>query len=554
MRFILTIALALTGSFASAQINGTDGKASTLFTNNFVKNPSAATNNFYVVTNSATATRDTNASNKVDGKASWLIDTSANGGFAQWDFLPESSEVTSGGNCAFRGIFKGDASLYAAKVTDGLGNLIFQVPLTNESGWREFIVPVTCATTGGNRRVRIEQIVAGTSPAINVGKVSWGRYEAQFIQPPNTFTASITTTGTVSRQTPYDWLSCVTSGTTNYVCTYLPSFGSLTSNTNCNLSVNDSAGSAAISERFLNRTLTGFTVQAQNAASTRMSVMITCTKTGTDYAQPALTVQDMDYGPRPFTPTIVGFGTVTNQVCDEARVNNYNVITCKFTAGTPTAVTASITLPYSRLADVRSTGLFRTFGTLSINSTTASSRKEASVLIENGNGTIRFGDTEYISTNGGQVALTGNAFVGSVNMTVSAWVPIQGWGAVTAPPIAGLVGSSNLNVSHRFEYGSFGGGTVRNSNCAASSTCTKWSDSAGGTTVTSDAVPTFTVTFAKPFGRAPDCQCSCVQYGTSARACNQLTSSVGVTSFQCTNGQGLVYPGGVSYQCSGPAN
>lgn len=417
---------------------------------------------------------------------------------------------------------------------------------------------------------------AGGSRAFNLGRayVTYEKGPLGYIQPPNTFTANISSAGVKSDENIPGWIASI-SGTSTISITFQA--GLFNSAPYCSFTSKQGnfAGTAS------SLTSTGITYgPSQNSTPNNVAVnhTISCTKTGADYSVPALTVQDVGFTDKNLgvfvfgavtTPPTKGTTSEDKWMCDR----NGGKLSCRGTyrqtaSGSPGSGHYLISLPGGLQADTTKVtpssniGLNTTSGISRIGTCGGSNQADSTL---NGTGTLFLYSANqmfcYITQSATPTSNNpmGSAYYGLGNNTLAMTfiiesLPIQGWGPVTAPPIAGLVGSSNLNVSHRFEYGSFGGATVRNSNCAANSTCTKWSDSAGGTIVTSDTGPTFTVTFAKPFGRPPDCQCSCVQHGVSARACNQLTSSVGATSLQCNNGQGVVYPGGVSYQCSGPAN
>jgi hypothetical protein len=141
---------------------------------NFVKNPSGLKNALNITTSSAAKSRDTTSGNKIDGVASIICNTSANGGYCEFDLNTVDDDVTSG-NCEFKGIYKGDASLYQFQIVDGSGNLLTgTTTLSSVTGWTPFSLNYQCAASG-SRKVRVAQSVAGTSPDLNVGNMYYGK-------------------------------------------------------------------------------------------------------------------------------------------------------------------------------------------------------------------------------------------------------------------------------------------------------------------------------------------------------------------------------------------
>lgn len=293
------------------------------FETNLIKNPSARAHNGFVSVTNATATRDTSAGNKIDQTASFSVDASAQNGYAEWALNPESDEQTSG-NCGFSGIFKGDGTLYKAQILDGSNNVLAQtVTLTNETGWREFKVWHPCGASGA-RKVRITQTDAGTAPAINVGKLFYGRMEPGAGVPPNTFTAKVSATGIVSNVTPPGWLTNFSVTDIEFTGTTFKS-GLFTQTPNCIAVVDTSSGTGfTYSIRTYNTTTSTIGVSSNSVnATTAAPFTISCTKTGADYIQPAITPAQWDYDWKDYTQSIVAesgtFPTYTLNLMQQAR-------------------------------------------------------------------------------------------------------------------------------------------------------------------------------------------------------------------------------------------
>ena len=85
---------------------------------NYVKNPSAYRNTGNTTTSSAAIARDTDAADKLDGLGSFTCDTSAQNGYCEFT-LDTIQEGDKSGNCEFKGLFKGDGSLYRAQIISG---------------------------------------------------------------------------------------------------------------------------------------------------------------------------------------------------------------------------------------------------------------------------------------------------------------------------------------------------------------------------------------------------------------------------------------------------
>lgn len=138
---------------------------------NYVTNPSAFKNTETVTTSSAVVARDTDAADSLDGIASFTCDSSAQNGYCSWQ-TDGPAEGDKTGNCEFKGQFKGDGSLYKARVIHGSDTIADSLVLGNSTDWNTFSVNAPCA---GSVTVRIVQTEAGTAPAINVGRMYWGK-------------------------------------------------------------------------------------------------------------------------------------------------------------------------------------------------------------------------------------------------------------------------------------------------------------------------------------------------------------------------------------------
>lgn len=165
--------LILFTSQAFAQVNSIRPDVIETFSGfrNYIQNPSALNNTRFTAVTNATLTRDTDAGDRIDGVASFLCDTTAQNGFCQFNTATIQAPDTVG-NCEASIEFKGDASLYSLRLTDGT-NTLQDLALGNSgSSWQVATLNYPC---GATRDVRLVQTAAGTSPAVNVGRVYHGR-------------------------------------------------------------------------------------------------------------------------------------------------------------------------------------------------------------------------------------------------------------------------------------------------------------------------------------------------------------------------------------------
>ncbi len=330
---------------------------------NLIKNPSAGKNRRYVTAVGLTPTRDTSAGNKIDNKASWSIDATAINDYQEFELIPTPDDLTSG-NCGFSGIFKGNGTLYRAQILDGSSNVLAQtVVLTNETGWREFKVWHPCGASGA-RKVRITQTEAGTAPAINVGKLFYGRMEPGSGVPPNTFTAFMSSAGVVSGETGGDWINgiCTISDTSFFICIYTSGFFTQTPSCNIQVRIPGDSGTTSYTANIDGTASTTSNLQFRTAAAgskTNQPVTITCTKTGADYIQPAITPAQWNFATKNTTPIWgnLGFTAGVNKI-SYSRVDDRLVArgVVSFASGTGSASFLELTLPEGLIIDTGKMG------------------------------------------------------------------------------------------------------------------------------------------------------------------------------------------------------
>lgn len=307
MKFILSLLITTTAILANAQTSGKQAQFNSVwgidYNSNMVKQPSAQKNvNDVALNGGATATRDTDVGDRIDNIASYRFVLPA---MASVEILlnPPNDDQTSG-NCGGSGEYKTTGSGLVAEITDGSSNRLNFVKLPSSSGWRSFKIPqVTCAASGA-RRMFIGN-PTGSSITVNVGKLYYGRMEPGAGVPPNTFTAKVSATGVVSDETGGDWISgnCTIASTSVNTCNFIS--GIFSSSPNCTISA---VSSGAVTSQIHTQATTGsvvfYSYNTTNAGNTAIPFNVTCTKTGSDYIQPAVTAQNWNFNWKNYTATI----------------------------------------------------------------------------------------------------------------------------------------------------------------------------------------------------------------------------------------------------------
>lgn len=245
--------------------------------------------------------------------------------------------------------------------------------------------------------------------------------------PPQEYTALISDTGAISDQQPENWISNVSlTDTSLYTATYVSS--KFSSTMNCGADAVHSSGNR--NATVTSKTLTGFVVRTGvtretggvfNAAS---SFKISCTPTGSDSQKSAVPVSNLDYGPRPYTPSsFEGLGSPTSVSCTEARQGYLNIIECSMVLGTTTSATVGVAMPYGR-----------TISGPNINRPCGDAIRDATSSVVFGFRPICIGGLSILrfsiqSTTLAPTALVIGTNVGNSGMTVRfrAEVPIDGW-------------------------------------------------------------------------------------------------------------------------------
>lgn len=544
MRFLLAF-IFLISNTTWGQTVGKDIEANSStgldYSTNYVRNPSAKKNAASTSTSSATVTQDT--TNKIDNVASYSVDTSASNGYVEFT-LDSVYAPATGGNCEFKGVFLGDGSLYRAQIVDGSGNLLNQTAVLSPSDatkWQPFSVTFPCAASG-SRKVRITQTEAGTSPAINVGKLYYGSVTGIGSgMPVQTFTAKVSAANVVSDEN-VDWINGNASitDTSLFALTFTTSlFGvaptCVVSPQTTTVGVNADIEVAATTSGISIRT-------SQNTTKTAYAFTISCNKAGTDYVQPTITPNQWNYPRTAYTPTFTGFGTVTNIECYHWREDEYLGIDCKFTPGTTTAVEARMTLPNNLVAQTWSQGI-KVAGVYT--QTIASTAHGGWALMQSATGYLTFSPNAIFgSTSQSPLSNSlGSSSFGSGDANhIVARIPIQGWTtSQNAPQLIGSV-TSNASSAFRIEYA-----TVSAAGVVSGET----SDWINGNASISDT-SLFALTFNTAFSSTPFCIST--ESGTpSSTTFSSSTDTVSTTAVSIrTMSGGAKTANGFFIMCIGP--
>ncbi|MGZ3770055.1 MAG: hypothetical protein ACXVCP_00415 [Bdellovibrio sp.] len=532
---------------------------------NYVVSPSAKKNASSTTTSSATVTQDT--TNKIDNVASYSVDTSANAGYVEFTLGTVYDPATSG-NCEFKGVFKGDGTLYSAQIVDGSGNLLNSAALTNETGWRSFSIIYPCAASG-SRKVRITQTTAGTSPAISVGKLYYG--QATGIGsgvPNNVFSAKVDATGVVTGENE-DWINgnCAVTDTSLFTCTYNTSKFSV--QPNCSVSLNEAQLDGGYTARLDSTTSvtaavvrTGITQTTTNFTKNAKSFTLTCTRAGTDFIQPTITAPNYDTDFGSYTPTVTtSTGTMTNYTATGfwRRIGDSIELTVSLTfsgaAGTWTnpdiSLPAGLTIATSKGVSTTSNDALGTASFLD----SGVQNYPPGYVVPVSTSTLRV-FTSYTGTHTGNAPLLSTqatstfpfSFGSGDNITIRTFpIPVTGWTtSQRAPQLVGSV-TNNQPLAQRIEYAS----TIRGSDCIASPCGIEYSSN-GITNITRSATGSYSVNFNFSYSTFPICMVTNVR-GASGHICgiDNNATSVSAAVVVCTNTSAVAVDTRFSILCIG---
>lgn len=530
---------------------------------NYVKNPSAKDNKLYVTTSSATVNRDVSAGNMVDGYASFTCDTSSNGGYCEWD-LDTLLDGDKTGDCAASAIVKGDGSLYSFQLLDGSANVKNQVALANYSDWQPVEVTFPCQSAA---KVRLTQTTAGTSPAVNIARVYYGKWDGKgtasqselvgtvvisgcasafstsstslaslgtqsgctyTISPSGVLTAPSTNVmgfrapnGLAPGEYTIEYEGTIETATASKTGFYQFTDGTRTARelstifsgaSNLNVpgfkqTFSLPSGSGDATWQIYAKTDSGGTVRAWASSASPGTIRL--------YRYPlkselVVRPNQTNYDWTAYTPTFTGFGTVSSPECQHKREGSDQLIRCKFAAGTTTATEARVSLAGGVVA--AGTDKIPTIQSAGWAAFSVAVAGQFSVLMEPGVGYVTFG--KQSSTEASLTKLNGSSLVSSGQiLSFTARVPIAGW--IQTNPAYQFAGSvtSDANVALRDEWAIVSGSASDGTTAPSSGNIYVWKKSSPWiTSVTRGAAGVYTVNYS--FSDVPSCQITPVSTGT----------------------------------------
>lgn len=464
---------------------------------NYVQNPSARVNTRFTSVTSAALTRDTGAGNKIDNVASFSCDASALNGFCEFSLAPINTPDDVG-NCEASLFFKGDATLYSLQILDGSNNVLNQTgALTNESAWKQAVTSYPC---GSSRKIRLTQITAGTAPAVNVGRVYYGKItdlSSQIVVSDwrsytiSALGASVTAPAfatspqinearwrRVGDSVEIEWVythtssTGATAGSGVYLFPLPPNLTIDSTKINVSTSSYANAGEMFIQNAGASAKFTlspysttqlyaqGFFVNntpgnpgnvtwgsagfALTDSTQRYSLKARVPISGWSGSSVAVRMDQSNYDWVSYTPTFTGFGTVTSPECQHKRDGADLLIRCKFTSGTSTATEARVSLPGSLVAAGTSKiPSIQRVGDLT-RGVSAGSQWHVHVLQEPAVSYMTFGVQGNAAA--GMTKAQGSSVVGSSEtVSFTARIPIEGWFENQNAPL--LVGGVTSNTS-----------------------------------------------------------------------------------------------------------
>lgn len=395
--------------------------------------------------------------------------------------------------------------------------------------------------SGGPEIVLIDEVYVG--PAKSIGQST----------PPNTFTATVSSSGVVTSETPtgVDWINgnCNVSSAGNFQCpatvfTALP---------NCNVTVNNAGGSGYIGGYYKAGSTASslYFITTSGGTGSSQDFTVTCTKTGADFVQNAITAPNYNFDWTSVTLTATGLGTLSNAYFEAKRSGGDLLLKGRAASGTVSGTEIRITLPFG----LKSKAIFPSGNNTQpcgriVRNTSSPISGSGLCLIDQNTTYFRIGYSDNASVTPTQ-PLLGTAFLNSGDIFVldEIRIPIDGWTETqNAPQLLGSV-TSNANLSLRTETLSFGGATYVTA--CSSTPCTLYGPYTSWGSVAFGSTGNYTLNYAGAFSAAPDCQITLSTISGLALVTKEQPTATSMifhtynTSFALANGGGTI-------TCTGP--
>lgn len=485
--FILLVAFVhgcgCTGAFAQtegvkAKFNYAEGVD---YKSNLILNPSAELNTNFAAATGGTLARDTTSGYKINNKASYSWQGTALNQYVLFDTQAVYPDDVTEGNCEFKGQVKGAAAAnYSAQILDASSNVLNTLVLPAGTTWQSFSVVYPCGAKD-TRFPIIKQTTAGTPAALNFGKLYYGSatnigsvaqsyffggmdqagasgcvYSENTSSGLNNFVDlgtgtgcnAWTTTGSVSAVGTNDHRLIATNMRAGVYKIELAGNFNANAAQVCNFRLSDGTNvyqpqmiAAGTSQSTPNLEFTvpystaqgstTFKIQASDSGAVTCSIDPSSAGLNTSWkiyyfpsqSQTVVRVENLDYAPRPYTPTFTGFGTVNTHNCKESRSGAFLKVDCTFITGTTTATEGRVSFPAGLVsaANIFSPSVAGTWDTTPVTATVYKS-----VLQESSVNYFTFGYN--INTTSGLTKQTGSAMNGAgATISFKAEVPIAGW-------------------------------------------------------------------------------------------------------------------------------
>lgn len=261
--------------------------------------------------------------------------------------------------------------------------------------------------------------------------------------------------------------------------------------------------------------------------------------------------------PTAYTPTFVGFGTVSNVKITKRQIGNFLEISGTFQAGTTTGSIASMSLPSGLTLDTTNlianttsaagTGLgnYTANGVANADGRIVSAPSTDATLLYFGASTT----TSALFPNAGSTIAASSSII-----SVYAMVPIAGLpGVIPAPDLAGYV-RSNSSSNIKDEWANISNSSTRTAACTASPcTINKPSTSGWITTAARSSAGLYALTLAAGYSDIPICTCNGSDTGTAGvRVVHCDASSTTNVNVRVTNSANAADDTAFNIRCVGP--
>lgn len=537
----------------ATKLNGTESLIET-GNENMLINPS-----FEAITGAewvciATACALTNTSSEISsGKAAIKIAPSA-GAFQLYQNVNVPSGIQKQGVVGI--LYNLPASCSTAVISSLVdGAIQTSVPSSNlifDSKYHSIEIPITFGATSAGIQA---QAVSGCTANLlfDAAYVKQG-LGTQNLMLDNTYSAQVSAAGVVSGENK-DWINGNCSATTPFTCTFNSGIFTVSPNCEITLNVDQTTGTFLSGITSLSSSSIIYKTQQSGVGPVAVSASIICQKSSTDYLASSANVYSQasaNYDWTSYTPTLVGFGSPTGIDFKQRRVGGDLEVIGSFVNGTPTAVTAKISLPSGLSIDAnRVLGTQRTYlGALyrgvfnTTNSVPQIQMGPTPIVEDTPTSTTDVFFSYQTNSSASTFAIsvgTGIAGVAGDTMVVRFTVPIAGWSNsnVIVGSFAGVPAVPGYQGNVDTFSVSYGAGTIITP-CATSTTCTLYNQiGTGVSSIIQAGAGSFTINMSKTYVKF---NCNANVFGTliglaDPISCSNCSTTPLVTRNTASSGQ-----------------